>query len=89
MQFSFIHRCLDTYLGVRKFYSFLNDFSLKSVAPFLGVNIKDRIILTPGQIKIDDRTLKYNKQDVQEQLGVTLKSYTTIFTSSFYHMYAF
>ncbi len=64
--------CLDTYLGVRKFYSFLNDFSLKSVAPFLGIKIKDRIILTPSQIKIDDRTLRYNKQDVQEQLGVTL-----------------
>ncbi|MCI0500485.1 MAG: DNA polymerase elongation subunit (family B), partial [Epsilonproteobacteria bacterium] len=64
--------CLDTYLGVRKFYSFLNDFSLKSVAPFLGVKIKDRIILTPSQIKIDEKTLKYNKQDVQEQLGVTL-----------------
>jgi len=63
---------LDTYLGVRKFYSFLNDFSLKSVAPFLGIEVKDRIILTPAQIKIDDRTLKYNKQDVQEQLGVTL-----------------
>ena len=63
---------LDTYLGVRKFYSFLDDFSLKSVAPFLGIEIKDRIILTPSQIKIDDRTLKYNKQDVQEQLGVTL-----------------
>jgi DNA polymerase elongation subunit (family B) len=63
---------LDTYLGVRKFYSFLNDFSLKSVAPFLGIEVKNRIILTPSQIKIDDRTLKYNKQDVQEQLGVTL-----------------
>lgn len=68
----FYPSCLDTYLGVRKFYSFLNDFSLKSVAPFLGVEIKERIILTPGQIKIDDKTLKYNKQDVQEQLGVTL-----------------
>ncbi len=68
----FYPSCLDTYLGVRKFYSFLNDFSLKSVAPFLGIKIKDRIILTPGQIKIDDKTLKYNKQDVQEQLGVTL-----------------
>lgn len=63
---------LDTYLGVRKFYSFLNDFSLKSVAPFLGIEIKDRLILAPSQIKIDDRTIKYNKQDVQEQLGVTL-----------------
>ena len=63
---------LDTYHGVRKFYFFLNDYSLKAVAPFLGVIIKDRIILTPSQIKIDDRTLKYNKHDVQEQLGVTL-----------------
>jgi DNA polymerase elongation subunit (family B) len=63
---------LDTYLGVRKFYSFLNDFSLKSVAPFLGIDIKDRLILTPSQIKIDDRTIRYNKHDVQEQLGVTL-----------------
>jgi len=61
----------DTYLGVRKFYSFLNDFSLKSVAPFLGINIKDRIYLTPSQIKIDEKTLKYNKQDIQEQIGVT------------------
>ena len=63
---------LDTYLGVRKFYSFLNDFSLKAVAPFLGIHIKNRLILSPAQIKIDDRTLKYNKQDVQEQLGVTI-----------------
>jgi len=62
----------DTYLGVRKFYSFLDDFSLKSVAPFLGIDIKDRIYLTPGQIKIDEKTMKYNKQDVQEQIGVTL-----------------
>jgi DNA polymerase elongation subunit (family B) len=64
--------CLDTYHGVRKFYSFLNDFSLKSVAPFLGVVVKDRIILSPSQIRFDDRTLKYNRQDVLEQLGVTL-----------------
>ena len=62
---------LDTYLGVRKFYSFLDDFSLKSVAPFLGIDIKDRLILTPGEIKLDARTLKYNKQDIQAQLGVT------------------
>ena len=63
---------LDTYLGVRKFYHFLNDFSLKGVAPFLGIIVKNRIILTPAQIKMDDRTLKYNMHDVQEQLGVTL-----------------
>ncbi|UCH71419.1 MAG: DNA polymerase elongation subunit (family B), partial [Thermoplasmatales archaeon] len=63
---------LDTYLGVRRFYYFLNDFSLKSVAPFLDIKIKDRIILSPSEIKLDDKTLKYNKQDIQEQLGVTL-----------------
>ena len=63
---------LDTYLGARKFYSFLDEFSLKSVAPFLGVNIENRLVLTPSQIRIDNRTLKYNKHDVQEQIGVTL-----------------
>lgn len=62
----------DTYHATRKFYSFLNSFSLKAVAPFLGVGVKDRIILTPSQMKIDDRTLKYNKHDVIEQMGVTL-----------------
>jgi len=62
----------DTYLGTRKFYSFLDEFSLKSVAPFLGVKIPNRIILTPAQIKLDNNTMKYNKHDVQEQIGVTL-----------------
>jgi len=62
----------DTYLAARKFYSFLDEFSLKTLAPFLNVIVKDRIFLTPSQIKIDARTLKYNKQDVQEQIGVTL-----------------
>jgi DNA polymerase elongation subunit (family B) len=62
----------DTYLATRKFYPFLDAYSLKAVAPFLGVEIKDRVVLTPSQIHIDTRTLKYNKQDVQEQVGVTL-----------------
>ncbi len=62
----------DTYLGTRKFYSFLDEFSLKAVAPFLGIKVPGRIILTPSQMKLDDRTLKYNEHDVQEQLGVTL-----------------
>ncbi|MFH1101959.1 MAG: hypothetical protein V1726_08000 [Methanobacteriota archaeon] len=62
----------DTYLAARKFYSFLDDFGLKALAPFLGVHIPDRVYLTPSQIKLDARTLKYNKQDVQEQIGVTL-----------------
>jgi DNA polymerase elongation subunit (family B) len=62
----------DTYLAARKFYSFLDEFSLKTLAPFLDVVIKDRIFLNPSEIKIDARTLKYNGQDVQEQIGVTL-----------------
>ena len=74
---------LDTYLGVRKFYSFLNEFSLKAVAPFLGINIKDRIVLPPSQINIDDRTRKYNLQDVQEQLGVTLNLIQQVLPLSF------
>jgi len=74
---------LDTYLGVRKFYSFLNEFSLKAVAPFLGIDINDRIVLKPSQIKIDDRTRKYNLQDVQEQLGVTLNLIQQVLPLSF------
>ncbi len=68
----FYPTCFDTYLAARKFYHFLDEFSLKTLAPFLGVIVKDRIILAPSQIKIDARTLKYNKQDIQEQIGVTL-----------------
>jgi DNA polymerase elongation subunit (family B) len=68
-----IYPCsFDTYLAARKFYSFLNEFSLKALAPFLGIHIKDRIILPPSEIKLDERTLLYNKHDVQEQTGVTL-----------------
>jgi len=63
---------LDTYLAARKFYPFLDNFSLKAVAPFLGIKIKDRLLLTPSQIQLDARTFKYNKQDVLEQIGVTL-----------------
>ncbi|MEF8880191.1 MAG: DNA polymerase elongation subunit (family B), partial [Candidatus Thermoplasmatota archaeon] len=63
---------LDTFLGARKFYSFLNDFSLKGLAPFLDIKLDDRLVLKPSEMDIDKRTIRYNKQDVQEQLGVTL-----------------
>jgi DNA polymerase elongation subunit (family B) len=62
----------DTYLAARKFYPWLDDFRLKALAPFLNVMVEDRVYLTPSQIKLDERTMKYNKQDVQEQIGVTL-----------------
>ncbi len=63
----------DTYLAARKFYPHLDSHSLKAVAPFLGYGIDDRLILSPDQINIDDRTLKYNRQDVLEQMGVSLQ----------------
>jgi DNA polymerase elongation subunit (family B) len=62
----------DTYLAARKFYPWFDDFRLKALAPFLNVMIQDRVYLTPSQIRLDDRTMKYNKQDVQEQIGLTL-----------------
>jgi DNA polymerase elongation subunit (family B) len=62
----------DTYLAARKFYPWLDDYRLKSIAPFLNVIIDNRVYLEPSQIKLDDRTMMYNKQDIQEQIGVTL-----------------
>jgi DNA polymerase elongation subunit (family B) len=64
--------CFDTYVAARKFYFFLDDYRLKALAPFLGINIPNRIYLTPAEIKLDDRTLAYNRHDIQEQLGVTI-----------------
>lgn len=61
----------DTYPAARKFYS-LNDYSLKALAPFLDINVEGRIYLSPSQMKLDARTIKYNRQDVLEQLGVTM-----------------
>jgi DNA polymerase elongation subunit (family B) len=68
-----IYPCsFDTYLAARKFYPWLDDFRLKTLAPFLNVLVEKRVYLEPSQIKLDDRTMTYNKQDVQEQIGVTL-----------------
>jgi DNA polymerase elongation subunit (family B) len=68
-----IYPCsFDTYLATRKFYPYIDDFSLKTLAQFLGIEIKDRVYLMPSQIKLDERTLKYNRQDVEEQLGATI-----------------
>ncbi len=62
----------DTYLAARKFYPWLDDYRLKTLAPFLNVIIDNRVYLEPSQIKLDDRTMTYNKQDIQEQIGVSL-----------------
>lgn len=62
----------DTYLAARKFYPWLDDYRLKSLAPFLNIMVENRLYLAPAEIKLDDRTMKYNKQDIQEQIGVSL-----------------
>ena len=62
----------DTYLAARKFYPWLDDYRLKSLAPFLNIIVENRVYLAPSEIKLDDRTMKYNKQDIQEQIGVSL-----------------
>ncbi len=62
----------DTYLAARKFYPWLDDYRLKTLAPFLNVVIDNRVYLEPSQIKLDNRTMTYNKQDIQEQIGVSL-----------------
>ncbi|PNX47023.1 MAG: DNA polymerase elongation subunit (family B) [Thermoplasmata archaeon M11B2D] len=68
-----MHPCsFDTYLAARKFYPWLDDYRLKTLAPFLNVIIENRVYLEPTQIKLDDRTMTYNKQDIQEQIGVSL-----------------
>jgi len=68
-----IYPCgFDTFLASRKFYPYLESHSLKAVAPFLGVGVDDRLILSPSEIKIDERTLRYNRQDVIEQMHVTM-----------------
>jgi DNA polymerase elongation subunit (family B) len=65
---------LDTYHAARRFYFFLDDFTLKRLAPFMGVEIPDRVYLGPNELKLGDpRTRLYNKHDVQEQLGVTAR----------------
>lgn len=68
-----IYPCgFDTFLASRKFYPYLESHSLKALAPFLGVGVDDRLILSPSEIKIDERTLRYNRQDVIEQMHVTI-----------------
>ena len=62
---------LDTFHAARKFYFFHDDFTLKGLAPWLGVNVPDRVYLEPHQMGLDAKTMLYNKHDIQEQVGVT------------------
>ncbi len=62
----------DTYHAARRFYFFLDDFTLKRLAPFMGIEIPGRVYLSPSELKLGDaKTRKYNEHDVLEQVGVT------------------
>jgi DNA polymerase elongation subunit (family B) len=62
---------LDTFHAARKFFFFHDDFTLKGLAPWLGIEVDDRVYLEPHQMDLGPRTLLYNKHDVQEQVGIT------------------
>ena len=63
---------LDTFHAARKFYFFHDDFTLKGLAPWLGIDVPDRVYMEPDGMTLDDpKTLEYNKHDVQEQVGIT------------------
>jgi DNA polymerase elongation subunit (family B) len=62
---------LDTFHAARKFYFFHDDFTLKGLAPWLGINVEGRKYIDFQDMKLDEETLKYNEHDVREQLGIT------------------
>jgi len=62
----------DTYYAARRFYSFLHDFSLKYVAPFLGIEIPDRVKIDYKDLALDEKSKLYHRQDVLEDTGITM-----------------
>jgi DNA polymerase elongation subunit (family B) len=62
---------LDTFHAARKFYFFHDDFTLKGLAPWLGIEVPDRVYLEPHEMGLDPKTLLYNRHDIQEQIGIT------------------
>lgn len=62
---------LDTFHAARKFFFFHDDFTLKGLAPWLGINVPERVYMDAADMKLDARTLEYNKHDIHEQVGIT------------------
>ncbi len=62
---------MDTFHAARKFFFFHDDFSLKGLAPWLGIHVPDRVYMEPAQMDLGPETLAYNQHDIQEQVGVT------------------
>jgi len=62
----------DTYYAVRKFFPNLDSYGLKYLAPFFGITIEDRTYLNHDEIALNEKTFKYNRDDIAEQNGITL-----------------
>jgi DNA polymerase elongation subunit (family B) len=62
---------LDTFHAARRFYFYHDDFTLKGLAPWLGVEVPDRVYLEPHELDLGPQTIAYNRHDVQEQVGIT------------------
>ncbi len=62
---------LDTFHAARKFYFFHDDFTLKGLAPWLGIEVPDRVYMEAHEMDLGAKTLLYNKHDIQEQIGIT------------------
>ncbi len=62
---------LDTFHAARKFFFFHDDFTLKGLAPWLGIDVADRVYMDAADMKLDAKTLEYNRHDIHEQVGIT------------------
>jgi DNA polymerase elongation subunit (family B) len=62
---------LDTFHAARRFYFYHDDFTLKGLAPWLGIDVPDRVHLQAHDMGLDARTKKYNEHDIREQVGLT------------------
>jgi DNA polymerase elongation subunit (family B) len=71
---AYIHRTgLDTLLAARRFYFYRDDFTLKGLAPFIGVNVEGRQYMTPEALDVRKKeTLLYHVHDIREQLGMSM-----------------
>gem|GEM_PF-3314098 len=70
----FYPTCFDTYPASQKFLRYLDtpNFTLKKLAPVLGFKIKGRIYLRSNELRMDNKTLKYNRDDVMEQICLSI-----------------
>ncbi|MHB1261444.1 MAG: DNA polymerase domain-containing protein [Thermoplasmatota archaeon] len=62
---------LDTFHAARRFYFYHDDFTLKGLAPWLGIDVPDRVYMEAAEMGLDARTRKYNEHDIREQVGLT------------------